>query len=325
MIKKREPYLYIVAAAMGQGKTHITKQDVINNYVKGDLARGIPPKPVLILDTVGDPLYQKYKRIAIEDVRRFSVHPRPEVRRINIYKNVNGKSVLMNGQEIYKMIVYVLENFYNGLLVLEDFARVVGDALGNDIVGYIYTLRHRNSDIIIHFQGLGKCGHPKLLQTLSIMRLHKVTDGVDRHKNKFEEIYSQLKIAENIINTDFRNANNLKLELKSKLNSYSLESAASFLNIEGLKINLLGVFSPQDLTYKSGYVYYNHLIGKVSGKFTEKQFDDAIDEYITQNEKTELYPFINKKDSKGNKIYTYETALKACRKNLKNEYCGNNF
>jgi len=69
----------------------------------------------------------------------------------------------------------------------------------NDLVGAICTNRHIGVDIILHYQSIGRITS-KVWQNVNIIRLHKFTDAVKRHKHKFEDKFEYLSIAEIIIN-----------------------------------------------------------------------------------------------------------------------------
>ena len=77
---KREPLLVIAVGKKGIGKTYATKQ-IINQYVKGNLVKGIPGRKMLIIDVNNE--FVEYRRIAPKDITLFSVHPKIECRRIS--------------------------------------------------------------------------------------------------------------------------------------------------------------------------------------------------------------------------------------------------
>jgi hypothetical protein len=76
----------------------------------------------------------------------------------------------------------------------------------NDLVGAICTNRHIGVDIIMHYQSIGRITS-KVWQNLNIIRMHKITDSVKRHKHKYEDKYEYLSIAELIINKQYENGN----------------------------------------------------------------------------------------------------------------------
>ena len=62
---------------------------------------------------------------------------------------------------------------------------------------------------------------------------------------------------------------------------------------------------------------------KIRGAFSKEMFLDAIDEVITDNYSSMIKKYLDKKDTKGKKAYTNETAIKAERQRLFSEYYGN--
>jgi len=72
----------------------------------------------------------------------------------------------------------------------------------NDLVGAICTNRHIGVDIVLHYQSIGRITS-KVWQNVNIIRLHKFTDTVKRHKHKFEDKYEYLSIAETLINQKY--------------------------------------------------------------------------------------------------------------------------
>ena len=100
----------------------------------------------------------------------------------------------------------VLQDYRGGLLLIEDINKYVGDYLPNDLVGAICTNRHSNLDIILHFQSIGRVG-TKIWQNINWLRFHKNTDGVDRHKKKFEDKWEAFKICEILVNRQYFSGN----------------------------------------------------------------------------------------------------------------------
>jgi hypothetical protein len=76
----------------------------------------------------------------------------------------------------------------------------------NDLVGAICTNRHIGVDIIMHYQSIGRITS-KVWQNLNIIRMHKITDSVKKHKHKFEDKYEYISIAEIMINQEYEKGN----------------------------------------------------------------------------------------------------------------------
>lgn len=277
----RECRIIIACGKRGVGKTVETVK-MIDEYVSGNPSKRIPPRKALIFD-VNDEFssfwffgqQRSIKAIAIKDILKFSVHPKVEVRRIRPFWD-DGKKLTIN--DMGEVLGIILDNYRNGLLLVEDINKYLSDAMPSDLIGSLATSRHIGLDIVSHFQNIGRAGNPKLLGNLNMIRLHKTNDTVERHKNKFEEKTEVLQLAENIINARY--------------------------------------FSG-DTRY---FVYVDIENMKVRGKFSKKEAEDAIHQYITERYKRIVSPMMQIRDKKGKKIYTEESALKAANSRLLSIY-----
>lgn len=190
----REPKLGVAVGQKGVGKTFLTKQ-IITEYVTG--SEGVPPRRALIFDVNDE--FTNVPALALKDIVRFSAHPIIEARRIRPLKP-NG--MRMTTRDLQETLYYILQTYRNGLLLIEDINRYISDYLPNDVVGAICTNRHTDTDIIMHFQSIGRVS-TKIWQNINYLRFHKCTDSVDKHQKKFEDKYEYLKIAERIINNRY--------------------------------------------------------------------------------------------------------------------------
>ncbi len=196
----REAKLIVACGKKGVGKTYQTFQ-MLQKYIKGDATKGVPARRVLILDVNDE--YENVKSIAVKDILLFSIHPFVEIRRVRPFRPDGNKMTL---DEVAETLSFILEKFRNGMLVIEDVSRYVGDHLPNDLIGAIATNRHSGMDIVIHYQGIGRLT-PKIIQNMNVVRLHKITDTVERHKNKFEDKFQFLAIAQCMVNQQYFNDN----------------------------------------------------------------------------------------------------------------------
>jgi hypothetical protein len=190
----REPKLLVAVGKKGVGKSYTTEK-MMQNYVNGNPAKGVVPRRVLIIDVNDE--YSNIKAIRIEDVTLFSIHPIVEARRIRPFLDDGTKMTL---DDIANTLFTILQTFRNGLLLVEDINKYISDTMPNDLVGAICTNRHIGVDIIMHYQSIGRITS-KVWQNVNIIRLHKFTDTVKRHKHKYEDKFEYLSIAEIIINT----------------------------------------------------------------------------------------------------------------------------
>jgi hypothetical protein len=191
----REPKLLVAVGRKSCGKSHSTKKMMMEYaYIN-------PKRRVLIIDVNDE--YSEIKAIRVQDVGIFSVHPMVEIRRIRPFLD-DGKKMTLD--DIASTLFIVLETYRNGLLLVEDINKYISDTMPNDLVGAICTNRHIGVDIIMHYQSIGRITS-KVWQNLNIIRMHKITDSVKRHKHKYEDKYEYLSIAELIINKQYENGN----------------------------------------------------------------------------------------------------------------------
>ena len=241
----REPMVMIATGKKGVGKSVATIQ-MIYKYVNGNPAKGVPPRKCLIFDVNNEFSYFKMpdgmhsiKALAIKDILKFTVHPKIEVRRIRPFWDDGTKMSISDMNEVLGII---LDNYRNGLLLVEDINKYTNDTLKGDLVGSLATVRHIGVDLIAHYQSIGRAANPKLLGNTRIIRLHKTNDTVSRHKNKFEERAEILQIAESIVDKKYQEGDK----------RYYL-----FVDIDDSKIR--GKFDKKDIEYAiQDYVSKNH-------------------------------------------------------------------
>jgi hypothetical protein len=199
-MEEREPKLIVAVGRKGCGKTYTTKR-MLQQYVMGNPAKGVKPRRVLILDVNDE--YEDVKALKINDIIKFSIHPKIEQRRIRPFMD-NGSTMTTN--QLQEVLFKILKDFRGGLLLIEDPSKFLSDSLPNDLMGAIATNRHRDMDIVMHFQSIGRIT-PKIWQNLTHIRYHKITDGVEKNKNKFEDKYELMKLVENYVDKEYDNGN----------------------------------------------------------------------------------------------------------------------
>lgn len=211
-MSRREALLGIAVGRKGVGKTYATLQ-LIQDYLKGDPKIGTKPRKVLLLDVNNEFIdvktdqnkdFQHIKAISLDDIKIFTLSQKVEARRVSILKPDGGK---MNLVEIAQALAHILDNYQNGLLLIEDINKFVSDSLPNDLIGSIITQRHVSVDVITHFQSIGKAAHPKLWANCNWLRYHQCDDTVERHKTKFAGNIENLKILEKMVNIEYAKGN----------------------------------------------------------------------------------------------------------------------
>lgn len=190
-IKKREPKLMCACGTKGVGKTYATIQ-LIKEYIKENVKTGKKGRKVLIYDVNME--YEMFKAIDTKDVKRFSKSDKVEVRRV-LPLNENGTS--MNITEIVENMEHIIENFRGGMLVLEDVNRYMIGAKSVSVIGLLATNRHRDLDIICHFQSLSPLD-PRMWQNTAVVRFHYQIDDVKRYKNRIPN-YEMYAIAQSLV------------------------------------------------------------------------------------------------------------------------------
>lgn len=286
-IHKRRPLLIVVCGRKGSGKTFTTLQ-WIKEYVRGNPRTGATPRKALILDINGE--FEQFKTIPLKMVKAFSSQARAEVRRVTIFKNDGSKMTL---DEIADMLYYILENYKNGLLLVEDVTKYIGDSLPKDVVGALCTQRHVGVDVILHFQILGKAGHPKIISNINIFRIHECGDSAERHKDKFQAHYTAVKLAQILVDIEFDKGD------KSKFYNRKEQQVFFYVSINADKRD------------------------KLLGDFDRAMFQAAIHEYINQHHGETVGRYLRKRNESGELIYNYETAYKQVQADFFRKYYGN--
>jgi hypothetical protein len=304
-IKTRNPILMVACGRKGVGKTFTTKS-VLKQYTDGVNALGIKPRKVLVLDVNDE--FIDYKAIAIEDVIKFTVHPKVEARRIRIY-NKDGSAKGLN--DMSEDLAVAMSNFRGGAMLIEDISKIVGDSPSAELIGRLCTLRHLDCDVILHFQGIGKAGHPKILMNTNVIRLHWTEDSVERHKTKFNEKTEILKIGEAVVKNRVDAGQKMIRAIKAQNKDWkgNPDLVEKVKKIENLYIRM--------------YVYISFDDNVIKGAFSAQEFRDAIFRYIKENQAETLGKRLKEIDRKGDKVHTSETAIKATEDELFDLYYGN--
>lgn len=284
----RECKVIVAVGKKGVGKT-VATIEMIYKYVQGNPSKGVPPRKALIFD-VNDEFSSFWfhgathsiKALAIKDIPLFSVHPTIEVRRIRPFWD-DGKK--MSIDDMAQVLGIILENYRNGLLLVEDINKYSSDTPKKDLVSALATVRHIGIDLIAHYQSVGRPANPKLLGNISMIRMHKTNDAVIRHKAKFEDRTEILMIAESIV-----------------ANRYNSGDKRYYVYVDVDDSKILSA----------------------KGAFTKEEIDAAIEDYISKNHTSLIKPLLNKYDLRtGKKIHTPTTAIEAVRKDLRNKYFPN--
>jgi hypothetical protein len=200
MSSQREAGMMICAGIQGVGKTY-QNMHVIKDYVKDKFYNKVKGRKCLIFDTNGEYTASQFsrnditsfepKRIALQDIGAWSRTDNKECRRVDA-KNLGIK-------EKKEAIEYIIKNYRNGMLVLEDInTYILNVTFMEQIVGGLVNLRHRAVDVLVSYQSLRPV-EPRMWQNARWVRMHYQADNVNDIKGKLPnpELY---KIAQNIVN-----------------------------------------------------------------------------------------------------------------------------
>lgn len=195
----REAGMTLIVGFQGVGKTYLNMH-IIAEYVKDKIYNRVRGRKCLIYDTNGEYTKEQFsandidnfeaKRIALKDIADWCRSDVVECRRIDA-KNVGIK-------EKKVILEYLLKNFRNGLLTLEDInTYVLSVTHMEEVVGGIVNLRHRACDVLVSYQGL-RAVEPRMFANARWVRMHQQNDLVEDVKGKVpnERVY---KIAQLIV------------------------------------------------------------------------------------------------------------------------------
>ena len=166
------------------------------------------------------------KRIFHKDIAKFSRQKVIQGARV-IPIHDNGKA--MSPEEIEELMMTILTQFRGGALLLEDMNNIIGDSLPVKVSGALVNNAHRDCDIYIHMQSVGRI-LPKMRQNTEIIRFHYQLDGIEDSKEKLKSEYEIFKIAQLIVNKH-----------------YFGDNKRYFLFINREEAKLMGKFSKRDL------------------------------------------------------------------------------
>jgi hypothetical protein len=224
-VKEREPLLMCVTGRKGVGKTFTTTK-MLYDYVKPNPKTGKKGRKVLIYDVNME--YTQFKTIGVKDIKRFAQSERPQVRRI---LPVDEHGQVLKIDEMVDTLNLILQDFRGGLLLLEDINRYMLQAKTQDIIGVITTCRHRDLDIICHYQSLSALD-PRMWQNSNFVRFHSQMDDIERYKQRIPN-FQMFKIAQYLV----------------ELQYYKKKNPRFFCFVSNDNNYITGSFSPTDFKY----------------------------------------------------------------------------
>lgn len=150
-----------------------------------------------------DGTIHKIPQIGHNDIIRYGNHPKPDVRRIS---PCSKKGVPMSDIDTENLLIKVLNEFRGGSIIAEDLNKIFGDNLPDAITGALCNVRHRNCDLTLHLQSVGRIG-VKMLQNVKVVRYHYQLEPIENSRDKLKGETEIFMIAEKLVNEQFTNGN----------------------------------------------------------------------------------------------------------------------
>jgi hypothetical protein len=245
---ERQPLITIVCGMKGVGKTWQTIKD-IDRYVVDNPRTGKVGRKSLILDFNNEESYQKYKAVLPKFIKQLQD---PRARRIPPFDE-QGRQYDLDKMKL--VAEYVIFNFRNGLLVLEDIDKYMTGPKGKSLIGAMTTNRHSGMDLLITHQSVSKVTQTEW-QNAAFVRLHHQLDDVDRIEDALPN-YPLMKIAQIIVDRRY------------------YEAVRQFKD--------MGSISEEEFKKRrSFFVYIDMMEHKIIGG-TPDEFRAAVMEFIRQN------------------------------------------
>jgi len=194
---ERQPMLVLVCGETGVGKTYRNIIE-LRRYMKEDETTGRKGRKVLAFD-VNDDDYPMFPTVSPFHIKALT---KVQARRIRpIAKNGQNMSIEEKREVVQRMV----NQFKNGLLVLEDLDKYMVGAKGQTVVGLLTTNRHNGLDIMISHQSIAKVTTTEW-QNCTWLRLHHQVDDVSRYESRIPN-YFLVRIATFIVDEQYNLAN----------------------------------------------------------------------------------------------------------------------
>jgi hypothetical protein len=182
----------------------------------------------LVFD-VNDDDYPQFPTVSVKHIHLLkSIRPR----RIRPIKE-DGRN--MSTEEKRDVVELMVNEFKEGLLVLEDLDKYMVGAKGQSVVGLLTTNRHNKLDIMISHQSIAKITTTEW-QNCTWLRLHHQVDDVSRYESRIPNFFV-VRIATYIVDEQYEMANDAFAEgLIDEKEYKQRKSFFVYVNMRKLKI-----------------------------------------------------------------------------------------
>jgi len=218
--EKRECNLTLVAGVKRIGKSNETLRHILESYIKDNPDTGKKGLKCLIFDVNNE--YGSYElhcsdgkkrmvrvaQLMAKDIKQFNMQRIVEVRRIipSKEKTETNEIIADNDGATEDLLLQVVKDFRGGLLFIDDLNTVFGDSLPKKFAGMLSNNAHRNADILLQVQSIGRI-LPKTWQNTNYVRFHHQLDSIDDSKDKLTTHYEIFKIAQMLVDDQYYNVN----------------------------------------------------------------------------------------------------------------------
>ncbi|PCJ55943.1 MAG: hypothetical protein COA79_20250 [Planctomycetota bacterium] len=202
---KRGRILIIGTGMQEIGKSYLTLEDAMYQAYTAQYRQ-----KSLLFDSNGE--YAEYEiggvnykinKIGHNDIIAYGNHPGKEVKRIEPFHKDGAP---MDEDQAEALLLKVIKDFRGGHLIIEDTSTLFGDFIPEAVAKLIVNVRHRNCDITMHLQSVGRI-LPKMLQNAKVIRYHYQLDAIDRSRAKLSDEIEIYQVAEKMVNTQFIGGN----------------------------------------------------------------------------------------------------------------------
>ncbi len=206
----------IATGQMGVGKSFVTNQ-LLSAYENSG-------RKIVIFDPNNEDIYYRYKQLHFDilEVERAKIREKREHTRIITASEKNIQHLpnicvvrippftiygdKMNASQMKLTMITLLENFRGGLLFLEDVNKYISNFQKEEVLGSFKAIRHQSQDIIMHMQSISPL-RPIHFEAASVIRMHYDGFDVAKIKDRLQNNYSLLKIAQLIVEDEYLKGN----------------------------------------------------------------------------------------------------------------------